>query len=288
MNIPKIVAVVALAVCAVPQFASAVPVAVDFTIDPVQSNIQFDLVTDLGSGPLASVGQGKFIGASNGKLANGNVTEGEITSYSGTIKTVVSGNSIEFKAGSTIDAWLSDNGGGWAPISGGGLQSTFVEYLTDPTRRSSADYGWNLGGAVFAAFRNFAFGTTSGVLPMPGGVVAGSFASTQSLNIASGEASYADIVGGAFTAPGSFDLTGAVLANGAANGTVTSVGNVLTLTMPIKITQAVEIAGTPVDLVAYGTLVATATAFVPEPSSIILSSIGLGTLIAVGLRRRRK
>ena len=283
----RIVAALALAVCAVPQFASAVPVAVDFTIDPVQSNIQFDLVTDLGKGPLSSVGQGKFIATSDGKLANGNVTEGEITSYSGTIKTIVSGNSIEFKAGSSIDAWLSDNGGGWAPISGGGPQSTFVDYLTNPALRSSADYGWNLGGAVFAAFRNFVFGATSGVLPMPGGVVAGSFSSTQSLDIASGEASYADIVGGAFTAPGSFDLTGASLANAAANGTVTSVGNVLTLTMPIKITQAVDISGTPVDLVAYGTLVATATAFVPEPSSIILASAGLGMLVMVGLRRRK-
>ena len=135
----RIVAALALAVCAVPQFASAVPVAVDFTIDPVQSNIQFDLVTDLGKGPLSSVGQGKFIATSDGKLANGNVTEGEITSYSGTIKTIVSGNSIEFKAGSSIDAWLSDNGGGWAPISGGGPQSTFVDYLTNPALRSSAD-----------------------------------------------------------------------------------------------------------------------------------------------------
>lgn len=122
---------------------------------------------------------------------------------------------------------------------------------------------------------------------MPGGVVAGSFASTQSLDIASGEASYADIVGGAFTAPGSFDLTGASLANGAANGTVTSVGNVLTLTMPISISQTVDISGTAVDLVAYGTLVATATAIVPEPSSIILASAGLGMLVMVGLRRRK-
>ncbi|MBX9791660.1 MAG: PEP-CTERM sorting domain-containing protein [Pirellulales bacterium] len=282
----KIVAALALVVCAVPQLASAVPVT--FTIDPVQSNLQINLVAYLGGSPLPSLGQGSVIPASNGKLANGNPTDGSVTSYQGTIKTDLNFSQITFTGGSSVQALNSDNGGGWAPIDGGGPQSSFPQYLTTPALRASANYGWALAGTVVLAdLRNFVLDPVSGSLALGGG---GSFASTQTLNVLSGLTNYADTIGGVFiSTPGSTNLTGAALGNGAGNGSVVfGPANLITLTAPVKVVQQLNISGTPVDLVVSGTLVATANAVIPEPSTMILSGIGLAMVTGFGFLRRKK
>ena len=283
----KIVAALALVVCALPHLASAVPVT--FTIDPVQSNLKIDLVAQLGGSPLPSLGQGSVIPASNGTLANGNPTDGSTTSYQGTIKTDLNFSQVTFTGGSSIQALLSSNANGWAPIDGGGPQSPFPSYVTNPALRAPANYGWALAGTVVLAdLRNFVLDAVSGSLALGGG---GSFTSNQSLNVLSGLTNYADTIGGFFiSTPGSTDLTGAALNNtGAPNGSVVfGPGTLITLTAPVKVVQQLNISGTPVDLVVSGTLVATANAVIPEPSTMILSGIGLAMVTGFGFLRRKK
>jgi len=261
--------------------------ALTFTIDPAQSSLS--LTGMFGGLPLSPQAAG-----------------GDVTSYSGTLDVnmdnVVAPNTIKFVGGSAVAAvngvWLpndvlDDPGApGCVPsaLNCGGDEPNAIPGDADPGDPAPGNYGLeifipgaifgqpNASATAFAAVRDGVFSLTSGLEP----VVAGSFASTQTLTFGSGQfdSNLSSTIIGLDDGAGSDSLAGDTGDNGAANGTYSVVGNVITLTVPLDLTL-----GTGVTLQYAGQLVATAQ--VPEPSSLLLLVLGSLALAGVVSRRHR-
>jgi hypothetical protein len=248
----------------------AAPTPIVFNLDPAQSSLKIQAVVTLGVFTLTTEGQGATVFPSHV-----GTSEGDVSFYSGTINATVSGNSIEFTGSSVIDASITSNSLGWAPEGGGGApgQTQF-----DPSFEE-ADYGFALG-FIYASIQNLMFDTTSGILPLSGGA----FASNQGFSISSGLLSFVDTLGLGLLNPnpGATNLAGLPLTNSSSTdgSLISGPGDLLTLTIPVNISQPVDI-GVTVDLKITGVLVATATAVVPEPATWLLLVVGMiGVAIA--------
>lgn len=274
MNIRKTL-VLAMSMVLVAQYAQAVPVA--FTIDPQQSTL--DLSSNVPSfGNLPSSPQGDILGGIGYPDHNG-YSSGGVSFYTGTINAdVVPGSSIQFTGSSLIDANITDNGLGWAPDINNNPAGQTLTTLTF----ASADYGFTFATLVWAALSNFQLDITSGSLALTGN----NFPGTQTLTAIGGDLAYTDTNNGAFVDPGSASLIGLALNNNAAVGTLTQSGPNLTLTIPVNISQPVDIDGTGVNLIVTGQLVATGV--IPEPSTLLLAGMGAAGVGLVAARRRRR
>lgn len=274
MNIRKTL-VLALSMVLVAQYAQAVPVS--FTIDPQLSTLDLSAsVPDFNN--LPSTPQGDVLEGVGYPSHNGYST-GSLSFYTGTINAdVAPGSSIQFTGSSLIDANITDNGLGWAPDINNNPPGVTVPTLTF----ASADYGFTFASLVWAALSNFQLGITSGSLALTGN----NFPGTQTLTAIGGDLAYTDTLGGAFLAPGNSSLIGLALANNAAAGTLSQSGPNLTLTIPVSISQLVDVDDTGVNLIVTGQLVATGV--IPEPSTLLLAGMGAAGMGLVAARRRRR
>ena len=139
------------------------------------------------------------------------------TTYAGTIKADYTGSTLQFLAGSLIDANVS---GAWQPNVGGAAGS------------APADYG-TMAGFVIAAGRSIVLDAASPMIP----VSSGAFDAAQvSLTYASG---FIDFNAGIFGS-GRRSLLNESGVNNASGGTLTVVGNVETLTLPVEFSIAFD------------------------------------------------
>ncbi|MBX7073201.1 MAG: PEP-CTERM sorting domain-containing protein [Pirellulales bacterium] len=274
MNIRKTL-VLAMSMVLVAQYAQAVPVT--FTIDPQLSTL--DLSSYVPDFNLGSTPQGDMLVALGYPSSHAGYSTGGLSFYTGTINAdVVPGSSIQFTGSSLIDANITDDGQGWAPDINNNPANVTVPTLTF----ASADYGFTFATIVWASLKDFQLDITSGSLALTGN----NFPGTQTLTAIGGDLAYTDVINGGFVSPGNSSLIGLALANNAANGTLTQLGNNLTLTIPVSVSQPVDIDGTGVDLIVAGTLVATAV--IPEPSTLLLAGMGAVGVGLLAARRRRR
>ncbi len=258
--------------------AGTATLSIDSTLSVLEMVGLADL-TSSGLGILPLGPQGDF--AALGAPVTPGFSGGTRSQYTGTIQLKVKPavQTIQFLGGSSVDANIS---GDWGPVSGGGPAGQLLTTLS----HAPADYGLSLSGLVWAALRGFVMDTNSGVLPYDG---AGDFPADVNLPVSAGDLAYTDTLGGAFVTPGGSDLTGLGLVSTSAlagNGNVSIVGNLVTLNLPVNIVQTVDVAGTPVDLLFSGRIVASGT-LIPEPSSIVLAGLGCLSLVGLAIRRRR-
>jgi hypothetical protein len=246
------------AICAVwfgsiaPRGATAAPYT--FTIDSTQSALTLSgavSLADLGTFPVS-------------QQAPGSLT----TSLSGTVELDTDlATTLTFSSGSSI---APDIGGAWSPTAGGFAGTQPAEYgVRIPVSV--------IGGVDYAA-TNTVFDATSA----PIGLLAGAFDATQlTLNLLTTTVDFQSfgLLSGTF---GTGVVTNQAAIDQLGGGTLTVVGNVATLIVPIQISETLPIANSVAYLTLTGQLVATAV--VPEPSSIILAAFG--GLAFIAWRRR--
>ncbi len=182
------------------------------------------------------------------------------------------GSSVQFLGGGTatfalqpIDPQPGINGvPGTAPGNYGGSVNAFGGLASGP-----------------AAGRDLIAEGSSGVIPVAGVAFD---ASQVTLGLTQGFLDFDLVVLGNPTV-GRADISGNSAANQAIAGTATQVGLLQTITIPVNV-------GIPIDLngiIITGTLdgIIVATFVVPEPSSLVMLSISLVGLVAIGRRRFR-
>ncbi|HEY1598207.1 MAG TPA: PEP-CTERM sorting domain-containing protein [Pirellulales bacterium] len=217
-----------------------------FNIDPAQSHITLTLETADGTQIISSP----------------QTPGSDTTSLSGTLNADVTASTIQFLTTDNLQF---------------GLQAVSQSPLIDGTTGSSpAQYGLNVdiagvGGGVVAA-RNYVADVTSGVIP----VSAGAFDATKLvLTLTPGSISSYNLTFFGSTAAGFF--TGSNPGNNAlSNGTLTQVGGLETLTASVSVVAPTTVEGVTFLGVFTGQIVATAT--VPEPASVLLAGLAVGTL----------
>jgi hypothetical protein len=222
-----------------------------YTVDPTASTLQF-------SGTIAGLPAGPQTAGS------------DTTRYSGSLMADVTSTTIQFLDGGAIDAQqqaLSQQ-----PSANG---TSFTA--------AAADYGFTFNQPPFdtgrAAIRNLILDMTSGVLARSGT----SIPSGQNVVVDSGVIDYR--VEGLNNANGREPQTGEFAINEAGPGTLTVVGNIETLTIPISARYfftTIDISDAR--LTATGQIVATRV--IPEPTSAGVLTIAAA--VACGLRRRRQ
>ncbi len=201
------------------------------------------------------------------------------TSLFGTMSVDTSGGNVQLI--STNDTNLNLQALPVAPAPGGG--APFPAVGSGP-----GDIGLNLYAPVsFAAIRGAIGDETSGAIPLVGNAFDASqvtllqFTGTLDYNLSGLGGSFATLIG-------TTSIAGGSALNTATGGTLTTVGNLETLTIPLLVDIPIHV---PVgggsgfitlDNIVTGTIVA--TALVPEPSSLMLAALG----IPVALVARRK
>lgn len=189
------------------------------------------------------------------------------TSYSGTIDADFGASTIQFNSAAAAAA-IS---GTWQPLPGGGSGS------------APANYGGQASipgfGTAFGAGRNFVLNITSGVVPLSGT----SFDASQlTISPITGVLDFNSPFGG-----GSTDLAGLFGMNQATMGSISVVGGIATLNIPVQITQTLTLVSSgDTTITLTGNIVATAA--VPEASTF--QSIIFGGVLFLGglwLKRRR-
>jgi hypothetical protein len=189
---------------------------------------------------------------------------------------VVPGTSVQFlTTGNTQLALQSlpvapQSGGGVVGVPGSGPGQIGLDALIP-----------SFAQGVLAA-RHVIGDSTSGAIPLVGNA----FDSTGlSFALVSGNADYNLST---FLGPeiGTASIVGGGALDTLSGGTLTEVGTLLTLTLPLLVNEDLTIAGIPVTAVLTGQIVATAT--IPEPSTMVLACLAAIGLGVVAIRKRRK
>jgi hypothetical protein len=193
----------------------------------------------------------------------------DTTRYSGSLMADVTATTIQFLDGGAMDA--QDQLVPQQPRNGG----------TGFTPAAAADYGFNADSFMTTgrvAFRGFVLDLTSGVLARSGT----SIPSGQTVVIDSGIVHYR-WEGLSSNEADSSGQGGETANNAAAAGTITTVGNIETLTIPINAPFALSVVGiSDSQMTLTGQIVATRV--IPEPSAAALFTGVVG--VACLLRRR--
>jgi hypothetical protein len=199
---------------------------VTFVLDPARSSITVSGNT-VGA-PLENQGPGS-----------------RITSYTGTIKADVTGSTIQFLTGSSIDA---STNGVWAPLANGANGTAPADYA------AKAVTGL---GTANAALRNIIIDASSQVIPVTGG----SFDSgTLIFEFPTNGTASLDyrVSGGIFPVSGSEKLESRATNNITAAATLMDQGGTQTLTLPVQTTFVFDLASSGDTMVTLtGSLVAT-------------------------------
>jgi hypothetical protein len=201
----------------------------------------------------------------------------DTTSLSGTQTVGVTGSSVQFL--STGDIHLANQSTTVAPAIGGafpgsapgqwGLLATLPGIVAGP----------GPGGSGLIATRSLVANATSGVIPLIGNtfdasqLVASLVAGTFDANLT--------VLGTPFVGT---DGVGGFFNNELTGGTLTSAGGVETLTIPVLVVEPFVINGVTVLIAFSGQIVANAA--VPEPSALILATLGGLALLAISRRAR--
>ena len=228
-------------------FSAAARAAI-FTINPLQSSLTII---------SANVA---------GNIATQQPPSGFTTSYTGTIDATVTALSIQFNSASA-DGMVS---GSYQPLVGGGAGS------------APGDYGgmFTVGGLFpgFFSVRDLVASLTSSSLSLSGG----NFDATQLLFTAlSGSGDYRVA---ALALVGTTSLVGSSAPNAAPLGSISMMGGVQTLTIPVDVTLVFTAVNPNDSMIRFtGNIVATA---IPEPATYML--FGIGLLACAQWFRRKK
>ncbi|HEY1599939.1 MAG TPA: PEP-CTERM sorting domain-containing protein [Pirellulales bacterium] len=284
-NLLRTLVIAALGLAAISNHASAGPVT--FTIDPTQSSLQ--AIAYLGGPP--SGGGTQITTAQSGTS--------DTTSLYGSLvaDTAAAGGNISFPGGSNVNYtyqpgnFLPDANGGDAtgpdPAGTGGAPAQFGLLVNIPGLAT----GYISISSALSDISDFSAGGT----PLSGG----SFDATQqNVLVTQGSIAYwisapalsaTPLFGSSVIAPPTLAAQNGVDSAGNSNGqvgSVTTIGGVTTITLPIFADQVVSVSGLPVDVVFTGQIVATAT--VPEPTTFALAGFGIVGLMLVATRRLRR
>lgn len=221
-----------------------------YTVDPVRSSLTFSGEVDVF--PVTPQTPGS-----------------DTTRYSGSLMADVTATTIQFLDGGAMDA--QDQLAPQQPRNGG----------TGFTPAAAADYGFNADSFMTTgrvAFRGFVLDLTSGVLARSGTSVP----SGQTVAIEAGTVHYR-WEGLSSNEADSAGQGGETANNAAAAGTITTVGNIETLTIPINAPFALSVVGiSDSQMTLTGQIVA--TRIIPEPST---ASLFTGVAAGACLLRRR-
>jgi hypothetical protein len=195
----------------------------------------------------------------------------DTTRYSGSLMADVTATTIQFLDGGAMDA--QDQLVAQQPRNGG----------TAFTPAAAADYGFNADSFMTTgrvAFRGFVLDLTSGVLARSGT----SIPNGQTVAVESGTVHYR-WEGLSSNEADSSGQGGEQAVNAAAAGTLSTVGNIETLTIPINAPFALSVVGiSDSQMTLTGQIVATRV--IPEPTSGGLLAVAAAA--ACALRRRRQ
>jgi hypothetical protein len=281
----SLIAIVALAGALIASRASAAPVS--FTIDPTQSSLQ--AIAYLGGPPSGGGTQ----------ITTAQTGTSDTTSLYGNLiaDTSAPGGNISFSGGSVVNYtyqpgnMLPDANGGDAtgpdPLGTGGAPAQFGLLVNIPGLAT----GYISISSALSDVSDFTAGGTA--------LSGGSFDATQqNVLVTQGSIAYwisapaisaTPLFGSSVIAPPTLSAQNGVDSSGNSNGqvgTVTNIGGVTTITLPIFADQVVSVSGLPVDVIFTGQIVATAT--VPEPTTFALAGVGMVGLMLVANRRLRR
>jgi hypothetical protein len=276
-NLGRALMVAALGMVAIGNRANADS---SYVIDPTQSYVEVGIYG--GGSPLS--------GGNLFSYAQVPGTPGSDTSFlQGTLNADTSGGNISFGGGSSIS--LTNFPTNLLPDVGGGDASG-----PDPGGTGGAPaeigLGVNIGGAVtgVASINGATLDVSGGATPVVGGLFDGT---QQSISLLTAGITYwldasglgaGILYGSEVVAPPISTAQNGVDSNGNSTyQTGTVIGN--TITLPLFADVSETVSGITLDVVFQGQIVATLAPVVPEPSTFVLGSIGLVSVLAYRVRR---